>query len=304
MNQAVRLLSWLLAIALVALPVVAVLNGWIAGDRWPLRRLEVSGPFARVSAEQVRAVVLPQARSGFFAIRMEPIRAAVASLPWVERVEVRKHWPDQLIVALSEYRPFARWGRDRLLSEHGELFAAPGNPDLQVLPEFDGPDGSVFEVIALYNQVQPLFAGSGRRVQAVNLSGRGSWSLRLNDGAECVIGRGDPQPRLRRFAHLLPQILAARPNDKLLRADLRYTNGFTLTWQMPAPGVAPKPASGRDLRSTAHPALTWQNAPVAAPAGARPLHAPVAPAPITSAPITTVSVTSAPSDPARQQAQP
>ncbi len=270
MNAFVRLSAWLLAIALVALPVVAVLNGWIAGDRWPLRRLEVSGPFARVSAEQVRAVVLPQARSGFFAIRMEPIRAAVASLPWVERVEVRKHWPDQLIVALSEYRPFARWGRDQLLSEHGEVFAAPGNPDLQVLPEFDGPDGSMSEVIALYNQAQPLFAGSGRRVQAVSLSGRGSWSLRLNDGSECVVGRGDPQARLRRFAQLLPQILAARPNDKLLRADLRYTNGFT---------------------------LAWQNTPVAAPSGARQARAPVATAP-------TNPVTSTSAEPAPQQAQP
>ena len=237
MNAFVRLSAWLLAIALVALPVVAVLNGWIAGDRWPMRRLEVSGPFARVSAEQVRAVVLPQVRNGFFAIRMEPIRAAVAALPWVERVEVRKRWPDQLLVALNEYRPFARWGRDKLLSERGEVFAAPGNPDLESLPEFDGPDGSVGEVIALYNQAQPLFAGSGRRVQAVSLSGRGSWSLRLRDGIEVVVGRADPQPRLRRFASLLPQILAARPNDTLLRADLRYTNGFTLTWQ--AAPVAP-----------------------------------------------------------------
>jgi cell division protein FtsQ len=239
MNVFVRLSAWLLAIALVALPVVAVLNGWIAGDRWPMRRLEVSGPFARVSAEQVRVVVLPQVRSGFFAVRMEPIRDAVAALPWVERVEVRKRWPDQLIVALNEYRPFARWGRDKLLSERGELFAAPGNPDLQSLPEFDGPDGSVGDVIALYNQAQPLFAGSGRRVQAVSLSGRGSWSLRLRDGIEVVVGRGDPQPRLRRFARLLPQILAARQNDTLLRADLRYTNGFTLIWQSAPPGARP-----------------------------------------------------------------
>jgi cell division protein FtsQ len=239
MNVVVRLLAWALAIALVALPVVAVLNGWIAGDRWPMRRLEVSGPFARVSADEVRTTVLPQVQSGFFAIRMEPIRNAVAALPWVERVEVRKRWPDQLIVSLNEYRPFARWGRDKLLSEHGQVFAAPGNPDLQGLPEFDGPDGSVGDVIALYNQAQPLFAGSGRRVQAVSLSGRGSWTLRLRDGTEVVVGRSDPTERLRRFARLLPQIAAARQGTALLRADLRYTNGFTLTWQSAPDAVPP-----------------------------------------------------------------
>ncbi len=238
MNVFVRLLAWTLAICLVALPVVAVLNGWIAGDRWPMRRLQVTGPFARVSAEQVRAEVLPQAQSGFFAIRMGPIRNAVAALPWVERVEVRKRWPDQLIVRLTEHRPFARWGHDKLLSERGEVFAAPGNPDLSNLPEFDGPDGHSADVIALYNQALPMFAGSGHRVLAVSLTERGSWTLRLRDGTEVVVGRNDPQQRLRRFAHLLPQIAAARQGTLLLRADLRYTNGFSLTWQEP-PAAAP-----------------------------------------------------------------
>jgi cell division protein FtsQ len=230
----VRLLAWMLAIALVALPVVAVLNGWIAGDRWPMRRLEVSGPFQRVSAEQVRAAVLPQIENGFFAIRMDPIRNAVAALPWVERVEVRKRWPDQLVISLTEHRPFARWGHDQLLSERGRLFAAPGSPDLQGLPELDGPPERVADVIALYNQAQPLFVGTGQRVQGVSVSDRGSWTLRLHDGVHddigVIVGRSDPQGRLGRFAHLLPQLAAARPGQMLLRADLRYTNGFSLTW--------------------------------------------------------------------------
>ena len=253
MNVLVRLLGWILAIALVALPVVAVLNGWIAGDRWPMRRLQVSGPFQRVSAEQVRAAVLPQIESGFFAIRMDPIRNAVAVLPWVERVEVRKRWPDQLVISLTEHRPFARWGRDKLLSEHGRLFAAPGSPDLQALPEFAGPPERVADVIALYNQAQPLFVGTGERVQGVSVSDRGSWTLRLRDGTEVIVGRSDPQARLGRFAHLLPQLAAGRPGQALLRADLRYTNGFSLTWSsgsgqgVPALPERTKSGPGPDL---------------------------------------------------------
>ncbi|HEY2345264.1 MAG TPA: cell division protein FtsQ/DivIB [Xanthomonadaceae bacterium] len=235
MNVLVRLLAWTLAIALVALPVVAVLNGWIAGDRWPMRRLEVSGPFTRVSAEQVRAVVLPQVKSGFFAIHMEPIRDAIAAMPWIEKVEVRKRWPDQLVVSFTEHRAFARWDRDKLLSDHGQVFTAPGSPDLSSLPELEGPDGRAADVIALYNQVQPMFAGSAWHVQGVSLSERDSWTLHLRDGIDVVIGRNDPAERLRRFARLLPRIVATRQGSTLLRADLRYTNGFALTWQDPVP---------------------------------------------------------------------
>ena len=43
MNALLRIAAWILAITLVTLPVVAVLNGWIAGSRWPMRHLVVTG---------------------------------------------------------------------------------------------------------------------------------------------------------------------------------------------------------------------------------------------------------------------
>ena len=43
----------------------------------------------------------------------------------------------------------------------------------------------------------------------------------------------DQLPRLSRFARLLPQVLAQRRDATLQRADLRYTNGFALTWGEP-----------------------------------------------------------------------
>ena len=52
MNAALRILTWLLALALVALPVVAVVNGWIGAERWPLSKLRVQGELARVQPAQ------------------------------------------------------------------------------------------------------------------------------------------------------------------------------------------------------------------------------------------------------------
>ncbi|MET0327866.1 MAG: hypothetical protein ABW163_03745, partial [Luteimonas sp.] len=62
MNQAfgtmLRVLAWALAIALVALPVVAVVNGWIGAERWPLRVLRVNDGLEQVDTARVRAAVL------------------------------------------------------------------------------------------------------------------------------------------------------------------------------------------------------------------------------------------------------
>ena len=229
MSAMLRLLAWILALALVALPVVAVVNGWVGGAQFPLRTLRVQGELQRVDAARLRATVLPHARRGFFAVQPERIQAAVAALPWVERVEVRKHWPDVLELRISEHRPFARWGGGRLLSEQGRLFPARGIAVPRGLPLLDGPDARVADVVALYNQARERLANAGG-VRGVALDRRGSWSMTLHGGTEVVLGRNDPDARLQRFAPLLPRLAAQHPGQRLARAGLRYTNGFSLTW--------------------------------------------------------------------------
>lgn len=240
MSAMLRLLAWALALALVALPLVAVVNGWVGGERWPLRTLRVQGQLVRVDQAQLRATVLPHAHRGFFAVDLERIQAEVAALPWVEQAAVRKHWPDLLEIRLTEHRPFAHWGEGRLLSEQGRLFPSGMARVPAGLPRLEGPEPRVAEVVALYQEARERLAQAGG-VRGVALDRRGSWSITLRDGTEVVLGRNDPQARLARFAALLPRVLAQSAGRRLVRADLRYTNGFALVWADPtgpAPGAA------------------------------------------------------------------
>lgn len=241
MNAALRIFTWLLALALVALPVVAVVNGWIGADRWPLTKLRVHGQFERVDATQLQAVVLPYAKHGFFAVRLQDAQDAVEKLPWVERAEVRKRWPDVMEIEVVEHKPFARWGEDRLLSVHGKLFPNPKGLSLEAMPQLGGPDSQTQEVVALYNESRELFAPLGLKVEGLRMDPRGSWSLVLDNGTEVVIGRADARPRLQRFARMLPQLLTRNPLH-LQRADLRYTNGFALSWTAAKPANADNPS--------------------------------------------------------------
>jgi cell division protein FtsQ len=228
MSALLRILAWLLALALVALPVVAVLNGWVGAERWPLSRLQVSGDFKRVPAEQLRQVLLPYARRGFFAVRLQDAQDAIERLPWVESARVRKRWPDVLEVRVTEHRPFARWGSDRMLSEQGRIFALPRELRGMALPQLAGPDAKAQEVVALYNASRALFAPAGQQVDGVAMDARGSWSLQLGDGVQVVVGRHDARARLARFARVLPQLVTPE-QAPIARADLRYTNGFTVS---------------------------------------------------------------------------
>lgn len=244
MNVVVRILAWVLAVALVALPVVAVLNGWVGAERWPLSRLRLSGDLQRVQADQIRAAVMPYARAGYFAVRLDQAQDAVRRLPWVESAQVSKQWPGMLVVRVVEHRPFAFWGTDRMLSEQGRLFPVPAGLKGVDLPHLGGPDARSAEVVELYNQAGALFAPTGLKVVSLVLDDRGSWALQLGNGTQVVVGRDDARERLARFARVLPQLLGNA--QTIERADLRYTNGFTLQWgNAPAPArppATPRPA--------------------------------------------------------------
>lgn len=234
MNVLVRLLLWLMALVVVSLPVVAVVGGWVGAERWPLARLRVHAPEHNVSGEQIRELVLPHARAGYFAVDLQATQDALEALPWVETVKVRKQWPDVLEVELTEHRPIARWGEDRLLSEQGQLIPLPERLDVSDLPDLGGPDNRTEDVLALYEYARDLFAASGLPLERIRMDARGSWEIRLRDGIDVVVGRHEARARLARFVRVLPQLVAVQKTP-IVRADLRYTNGFTLSWAERAP---------------------------------------------------------------------
>ncbi len=234
-------MAWGIALTLVALPIVGVLNGWFASQRWPVRKIELRAEYAHVSAEQIRATVENHLARGFFAVQLTDVQKAVGQLPWVERVEARKQWPDTLRLTVYERQPFARWGENRLISRSGELFEVPGADAMQGLPQLSGPDERLAEVIAFHADCMREFSGSGLSVRAIELSARGSWRLTLASGALIEIGRVDARQRLKRFLDVWPQ-LAAGNNGPPVYVDLRYENGFAMRWGLPdAPTSSPTP---------------------------------------------------------------
>jgi cell division protein FtsQ len=240
-----RVTAWIVAIALVAVPVVGVLEGWFAAARWPVRELAVHATFRHVSSAAVQAAVRPALRAGFFAVDLDEVRDAVAALPWVGRVEVSKHWPDALDITITEIRPLAHWGSGAVLDADGRIFKAPGADAMRGLPYFAGPAGRSAEVLAFYRVAAGDFAAHGLAVAGVELSARGSWTLFLADGSRVVVGGDAPARRLARFVAALPVLMRGR-DASFVYADLRYSNGFAVSWPTP-PAAAPT-----DSRSTPH----------------------------------------------------
>lgn len=242
-----KLAAWLVALSVVALPLVGVVNGWFGANRWPLTQLEIEAAFDRISAEQIRGAVAKHSGAGFFAIKLDAVRTSLEKLPGVEGVEVRKRWPDTLVVRIVERRAVAAWPGRRLLDGDGAIFG-PFDADLSAgLPALSGPDDRSAEVLAFYREAAAALQKQGLGIESLELSERGSWQLDLSSGGVLAVGRDAPSERLARFLTAWPRL--PRPaGTALKRADLRYANGFAIEWTTPtatpsatAPSTTPPP---------------------------------------------------------------
>src|SRR5690606_41253857 len=108
-----------------------------------------------------------------------------------------------------------------MLSRHAR---SPLFPYTTLFRSLSGAEARVPEVVSLYNESREMFAPGGFAVARLALDSRDSWSLTLDNGVEVVVGSQEARLRLKRFARVLPQLLA-RSQQPLQRADLRYTHG-------------------------------------------------------------------------------
>jgi len=193
-----------------------------------------------VNGATLRTTALPRlvnrTSRNFFLVDLGVVRQAFESVEWVRRVQVRREWPDRLVVRVEEHAALGTWDEDQLLNTMGELFTANlGEAEAYGdLPSFRGPPGSEREVVARYYDFRQWFEALAMPPRNVTLSPRYAWTVQLNDGSAegltIEFGRErDPEmlaERASRLTSAYPHLSARWPH--LRRVDLRYPNGFAL----------------------------------------------------------------------------
>jgi cell division protein FtsQ len=191
---------------------------------FPLREVQVTGEATHLTQEQVREVINRELRGNFFTVDLAKVRAGFEKLPWVRSVNVRRHWPDRLEVAMEEHRPLARWGSTALVNAQGEVFEAAIN---SILPVFTGPEDMAPEVVERHAQFDATLEPLGRKVVQIRVSARRAWQLRLDDGMVIELGRENLESRLAAFVAAYGRAFGpASPAPAYV--DLRYSNGFAV----------------------------------------------------------------------------
>lgn len=211
---------------LVSLSMLVYAGGfWVThAPIFPVKRIEISGQMKRVTPEQLRFIAEHELSGTFFTLDIDKTRAAFGKLPWVRDAQVRRRWPDALIISVEEHVAVARWGENGLVDARGEWFDAASD---QPLPVLEGPAGSQKDMSEMLVRLRQQLQGAGLAPARVWLSARRAWRVELDNGVRVELGRGDVETRAGRFATHWEKTLAALPFH-IEYVDMRYPNGFAV----------------------------------------------------------------------------
>jgi len=192
-----------------------------------------------INKSLVKRQVIETVQGNFFSVRLEDVKRGFESMPWVRHANVRRVWPNGLIVNIEEQKPFATWGGESsgtLINAHGELFAGRVSElvDSKHLLDFSGPDDAGKEVMSLYEKANNWFKPWSAEVESLALTERYAWHVKLSNGMKVEFGRDEEssdknltEERVARLFKYWPQVQEKWVN-RVDAVDLRYANGFAV----------------------------------------------------------------------------
>jgi cell division protein FtsQ len=197
-------------------------------DALPIEAIAVKGERTFTKDDEIQDALQDLMQRSFFSADVVEVQQVLESLPWVYKAKVRREWPAQFKVHLTEQVTVARWNDKAWLNVQGEVFEAPLISELAALPVLWGPETMAKEVLTSFKQLNDLLTINGFKLVSLSLSPRRAWRAQLDNGILLELGREDKMSRVQRFINVYPTL--EKSSKPVAKVDLRYDTGFAVGW--------------------------------------------------------------------------
>jgi cell division protein FtsQ len=175
-------------------------------------------------------VLAPHLVSGYYRADMQAIHQAIKVLPLVDKVDVKRVWPDAVYIKITEQKPVVRWGSNGLLNKQGDLLVPDNIDDFKNLPLITGPEGQERKLLEIMKGVYIALQDKSLQLAEFHVNERRSWRIKLANGLEMQLGRKAPLENMQRFLKTM-DLLGEDQLAMIASVDTRYPNGYAITWK-------------------------------------------------------------------------
>lgn len=202
----------------------------------PIKYVRTEGVFQFLTKDEIKTALQPLVTTGFFEADMQAIHETVAHLPWVETVSVKRVWPDTIDIKVRERKAFVRWGEQQLMTEQGTIFTPSSIQKHEHLLLLVGPEEQHAKVLEIMKGIKTTLADQNFELEKFTINDRWAWTVKLTTELTILLGRENQLEKLQRFLKTLP-LLPTEQLDSMVVVDLRYPNGYAVSWLTDNPEI-------------------------------------------------------------------
>lgn len=217
-------------------------NAFMASAGFTVQTVTLEGRAETAQKEIVRMLGIQRGDLMLY-VDVDEARARIEALPWVQSAEVRRVWPDRVVVRITERTPVALWQMDgtvAVIDASGKPISGEDPARFASLPLVvgKGAETSVGALLALIG-TQPNLKS---RVKAAVRVGERRWNLRLANGVEVRLPEEGAEAALAELVRLEREENVLARDIKAI--DLRFPDRFIVKLPPGSPLITPPARTG------------------------------------------------------------
>ncbi len=211
-------LRWiLLTCLLVVVATLVVINQKV-------HAITVTGETQWLDQQELKNRVLQDLNNRWFITSISQIKQTAETVDWVDSVEVKRKWPSELEIAITEQQPIACWNK-LALTNKAKLFGIDACLsdwiNVKAKKEF------IKDYKSLSSTLKTLEKTLQQKLVKIEINDRGTWTLQTDKQLLIVAKNEGIEARLEAWLKLIKSG-SLKVTEQFKKVDLRYPNGFSV----------------------------------------------------------------------------
>ena len=206
--------------------VVAGIAIWIKFDR-PINTIVIEGDLTLAEQVAMQKHIGTLDLPGILSLALPRLETQLQQMDWARRVDVRRRWPNKLVIYVYKESPVAQWDDHTFLSADGDILQLPDQYDQ--LPRLSAQLSSPRESMEIFRLLQQYAARQGLEILELTETAQGEWHVGFESGTVLRLGAVELEARMNRFLSAYTNIIQQQRRP-VAYVDARYPSGVAVRY--------------------------------------------------------------------------